>query len=259
MGRRWLLLASAVLIGCGNGAEEPAIADPDAAAGGTDAAVPLEDGGALAQVDADASIPLAMDGGVFADDFEDGDLKNNWDVLNVCSGCSATIDQGAFLAKTQSLLVQETAFSFLRTTVPGTPSRVRLSFLATFPSVTLTQGTLAIASVDISTSHFFSLFFRDDDINAPAPSLEETSTAGTNRHHLLNLPPAGVPTRIVIDLDIGAGTANVAWGATVALANEPIEKTPAAKDPTIRVGLMYVYGPEDAFEGRFDDVLLEYY
>ena len=33
----------------------------------------------------------------------------------------------------------------------------------------------------------------------------------------------------------------------------------AADDPTIRVGLMYVYGPQDPFEARIDDVLLEYY
>jgi hypothetical protein len=246
------------LAACGDDAEsgDPAVGTaPDAAT--EDVRPTPADGGADAAGDADAA-PPKTDAGVFADDFEDGDLANNWDVLNVCSGCSATIDQGAFLAKTKSILAQDIAFAHLRTTVPGAPSRVRLSFLATFPSVTLTQGTLAIAAVDVSTNHFFSLYFRDDDMSTPAASLEETSLAGTTRHLLANLPPAGTPTRVMIDVDLGAGMANVAWGSTIALANAPIDKTPAA-DPTIRVGLMYVFGPQDAFEGRFDDVLLEYY
>lgn len=262
MARRWLLLAAVALAACGDAEDTPPSADADAAtlieeAGpGTDSS-----GGSDADAKAsDAGAEAAGPGPVFTDDFGDDDLEDDWEVVNVCAGCTAAIDQGSFLAQTKSLVAQETAFAHLRTTVPGTPSRVRLSFFATFPSVTLTQGTIAIATVDVSQNHFFSLYLRDGDTAAPGPVLEETTaTAGTKRHVLANLPPAATKTRIVVDVDLGAGAANVSWDATVALANAPIDKTPPASDPTIRVGLMYVFGPQAPFEVRIDDVLLEYF
>lgn len=267
MAPRWLLLASAglgsALVAC-DGSE-------------SDATEPAPEAGALIEEDASSSpwtdarpdgpepvdaardaAPPAGDGGVFADDFEDGDLADDWEVTNICQGCSGTVDQGAFLAKSKAIDAQESAFAHVRTTVAGAPSRVRLSFDATFPSVTLTKGSLAIATVDVSDNHFFTLYLRDTDTTAAAASLEEQGGTNPRRHLLTSLPPAGTKTRVVIDIDLGSGTAKVSFGGTVALASDPIAKT-TADNPTIRVGLMYVYGPQDPFEGRFDDVLLEYY
>jgi hypothetical protein len=265
MAPRWLLIAAAGLCACSAAPDPPVVSGSDGSLiEDATAPVPIAavDAGADADVDAAsdaAAIPVG--GAVFGDDFEDGDLEDDWDVTNVCIGCSAEIDQGAFLAKTKSIVSQETAFAHLRTTVMGAPSRVRLSFDASFPSVTLTKGSLAIATVDVSASHFFSLYLRDtdmDDMDAPAASLDEQGGPSPKRHLLTGLPPATTKARVVIDIDLGAGTANVSWGGNVVLANEPIGKS-IAEDPTVRVGLIYVYGPQDPFEARFDDVLLEYY
>jgi hypothetical protein len=261
MRRCWLLLAAAALTACGdsaaNGGESPdggaLIEDGSPPDSDVPDVIPTAD----AAADGDAAGP-SPDGEVFADDFEDGELEDDWDVFNVCVGCSATVDQGAFLAKTKSIVAQENAFAQLRTTVMGAPSRIRFSFDATFPSVTLTKGTLAIATVDVSANHFFTLYLRDTDMNTPAASLDEQGGPSPKRHLLTSLPPAGTKTRVVIDIDLGGGTANVSFGGSVALANDPIGKT-IADDPTIRVGLVYVYGPQDPFEARFDDVLLEYF
>jgi hypothetical protein len=259
MRRALLLLAAIALGGCSSDPEE-VVGSPDGAVlieegGAPDAA--SFDGGAGADADADAAPPA--EGVVFTDDFTDGDLDDNhWEVVNVCIGCSLDIDQGALVAKTKSVVTQETAFAHLRTTVNGTPSHVRLSFDATFPSVTLTKGTLAIATVDVSQSHFFSLYLRDPDMDAPVASLDEQGGPSPKRHLLTGLPPANTKTRVVIDIDLGGGTASVAFGSTAVLANDPIGQS-LAEDPTIRVGLMYIYGPQDPFEARFDDVSLEYF
>lgn len=260
MTRAWLLLASVALAACGDDDQDGiGIAAPDAAlieeTSAPDVAVPDGSPPDAADAGADAQSP---EGTVFTDDFEDGEIDDDWDVVNVCVGCSLAIDQGALVAKTKSVVNMETAFAHARTTIMGKPKHVRLSFDATLPSVTLTKGTLAIATIDVSQSHFFSLYLRDTDMDAPAASLDEQGGPSPKRHLLTGLPPANAKTRVVIDVDLDAGTANVAFGSTVVLANDPIGKT-VADDPTIRVGLMYVYGPQDPFESRFDDVKLEYF
>jgi hypothetical protein len=254
MRRAWLLLASAALAACGD-QETVGIEEPDAALIEETPDVAVPDDASPPEAGNDAQSPS---GTVFADDFADDEVDDDWDVVNVCIGCSLAIDQGALLAKTKSVVNMETAFAHLRTTIQGTPSHVRLSFDATFPSVTLMKGTLAIATIDVSQNHFFSLYLRDTDMDAPAASLDEQGGPSPKRHLLTGLPPADTKTRVVIDIDLDAGTANVAFGGAVVLADDPIGKS-LADDPTIRVGLMYVYGPQDPFEGRFDDVKLEYF
>jgi hypothetical protein len=261
MARRWLLIAAVGVAACGDSTADATEAAPDGGSLIEDASLlPENEAGSDASTSNDAGNEAGPSptGEVFADDFADGELDDEWDLVNVCPGCSATIDQGAFLAKTTSVLTQETAYAHVRTTVMGKPSRVRLSFDATFPSMTLTKGTVAIATIDVSDKHFFSLFLRDQDLDAPAASLMEEGGTGTKRHLLTSLPPANTKTRVVIDVDLGGGTASVSFGGVVALASDPVAKT-IALDPTIRVGLIYVYGPQDPFEGRFDDVLLEYF
>lgn len=205
------------------------IAGPDAAlieeTGAPDVAV--KEDASPSDAGVDAPIPA---GTVFSDDFQDGEIDDDWEVVNVCIGCSLAIDQGALVAKTKSVVTQETAFAHVRTTVEGVPSHVRLSFDATFPNVTLTKGTLAIATIDVSQSHFFSLYLRDTDMDAPAASLDEQGGPSPKRHLLTGLPPANTKTRVVIDVDLDAGTANVAFGGTVVLAND----RSASRSPTIR-------------------------
>jgi hypothetical protein len=261
MARRWLLIAAtglaSAVTACSSRLDSGPFFPPDAEVLIEEAGTP-DTGTADADADAGADAGPTPTGEVFADDFEDAELDDDWDVVNVCIGCSATVDQGALLAKTKSVVNMETAFAHVRTTVNGAPTHVRLSFDATFPSVTLTKGTLAIATVDVSQSHFFSLYLRDTDMDAPAASLDEEGGPSPKRHLLTSLPPAGTKTRVVIDIDLGAGTASVSFGDSVVLANDPIGAS-IADDPTIRVGLMYVYGPQDPFEARFDDVSLEYF
>lgn len=259
-----MLLAASIACApaaCGGAEDAPPVAAPPDASDGADAAAPPpEDAGDAADA-ADAPAPLPEAGacpGVFCDDFEDGALADDWDVLNVSPGASAELESGAFVARTPEVAATETAFSHLRTTHAGTPSRVRVSFDARLPVTSLDQGVLAIATVDVAQNHFFTLFLRDGDPDAPGPSLEETTPAGTTRHVLSSPPPENTWTRIVIDIDLGAGSATVSWDATKALDAAPVEKTPAAAAPTIRVGALYVYGPTAAFEGRFDDVLVEH-
>lgn len=263
---------------CGGTDDETQAGD----AGPGEAAV-LDDGGApedAAPADAadagpDSTVPPKPDGGsppcaaiqpkpAFCDDFDDGDLKDDWEVANVSVGSSVSLDTtgyasppASFAARTKAIAAQDAAFAHLRTTVTGTPTRVRLSFTAFFPTTTLTKGMLAIATVDVSTSHFFTLFLRDNDPDAPGPTLEESLPGTTTRHVLGSPPPANAWTRIVVDIDLAAGKASVSWDGTKALDGATIGTAPA-QDPTIRIGALYDYGPQDAFEARFDDVLVEY-
>jgi hypothetical protein len=265
--------------------------DDDEAAPGVDSGVAeaaeLEDGASPADAAApdaadaadaapDVVIPPKPDGGAppcaslqpapaFCDDFDDGDLKDDWQVLNVSVGSSAALDTSAhasapasFAARTKAIVAQEAAFAHLRTTLTGAPARVRMSFTAFFPVTTLSKGSLAIATIDVSQNHFFTLFLRDTDPDAPGPTLEESVPGTTTRHVLGSPPPANTWTRIVVDVDLATGKASVSWDATKALDGATIATTPVAQDPTIRVGALYVYGPQDPFEARFDDVLVEY-
>lgn len=283
MAPRWMVLAAVLGAAACGGTDDDAGPTGDAApaeASADDDGGPAIDAAAPdapAEAAADATVvPPKPDGGsppcasivpkpVFCDDFDDGDLKDDWEVLNVSAGSSATLDTtgyasppASFAAQTKAVVAQDAAFAHVRTTVTGTPSRVRLAFSAYFPRTTLDKGMLAIATVDVSQSHFFTLFLRDGDPDAPGPTLEESVPGTTTRHVLGSPPPANAWTRIVVDLDLAAGKASVTWDATKALDGAAIATTPTAVDPTIRIGALYVYGPQDAFEARFDDVLVEY-
>jgi hypothetical protein len=123
-------------------------------------------------------------------------------------------------------------------------------------TTTFTKGALAIATLDVSQNHFFTLFLRDRDANAPTATLEEVGPNTTTRHVLSKLPASNVWTRVTIDIDLAGSKATVLFGADKVLDGAAIMTAPS-KDPTIRLGAVYIYGPADAFEARFDDVLLE--
>ena len=201
----------------------------------------------------------------FCDDFDDGDLGDDWAVQTVVNGepildtSSATSVPASFAIETAPLSTNESAHVHLRATTDGAPTgHVVLAFEMMIATASFTKGTIAVATLDVSPNHFFTLYLRDGDPDAPGPTLEETDgAAATTRHVLSKLPPAGVWTRATIDIDIAGATASVLWDDDKVLDEAPITAAPAS-DPTIRVGAVYVFGPADPFEARFDDVTLDF-
>lgn len=244
-----------------------------------DDAEPGDDGGA-ADTAPDTTVDGAKDGSnpaqgycarltpkpKFCDDFDDGDLTNNWDQVTVINGnseidldpLSYTSPPASFAVGSRTLIgVNELGHASLRSTVVGSVSHPKLSFSAFYPIVALTKGVVAIATLDVSNNHFFTLYLRDGDMTSPGPALEESNNGVTTRHPLTKLPPAGVWTRIIIDLDFVAGVANVSFGADKALDAEPIAAVPGT-EATIRIGAVYVFSPTDAFSAGYDDVVLDF-
>lgn len=201
----------------------------------------------------------------FCDDFEDGDLENGWTSAAVVLGNVAEVDDTSFTSTPFSfhVVAKSTAAAaannaLVRTTGFGAVQRAKLAFSTFLPSVTFTKGVVAIASLDLAQSpaHLFTLYLRDGDINAPTAILEEYTAGVTTRHLLTGPPPAGVWTRVAIDLDLVAGKATVMFDATKALDAATIAAVPGT-EATVRIGAI-IDGPADAFEARFDDVVVDY-
>lgn len=271
---------AAALASAACGSSEGSGDAPDA--GETDAPAPLPDGeagpdadagGADATDAADAkkdavSPPSGFCGKLvptpkFCDDFDDGDLTDDWDANAVLAGTididdsTSTSQPASFLAKTTALTMVGTgANASIRKTIFGTVTHAKLSFMALLPVVTFSQGIVAIATLDVSTSHYFTLNLRDQDA-VPAASLEEFVGGTLTRHVLTKLPPAGTWTRVTIDLDLTAGKANLSFDAEKALDAEPIMAVPGT-EATVRLGAVYMEGPVDAFTAHFDDVVLDF-
>jgi len=258
---------------CGGSTAEPRAADaaPDA---GDDGEVVDEDAGR--PIPAEAGTDAKADAAAksfcatrspkpkFCDDFDDGDLDDDWDVLTVVNGdadldpFSATSAPASFAVATLPVTSMQSAHVHLRTTVTGTATgHVVLAFDMMLASTTFTRGVVAVARLDVSSDHFFTLYLRDGDLDAPAATLEEISPGGTTRHLLSTLPPANEWTHVTIDVALDAAKATVLWGTNKALDQAPIAAG-TAKDPTIRLGAVYIYGPAASVEARFDDVTLDF-
>jgi hypothetical protein len=278
-----LLIAAAFLecgislAACGGSAETP---DPpkDAASDAGDAGIdspssPEEDAGpspadggrdAAREASAGSFCATRTPQPKFCDDFDDGELEGDWDSTTILNGepaldtSVATSLPASLVVGTLPLVDGESAHAHLRTTATGAPTgHVVLSFELMLATATYTKGVVAIATLDVSSNHFFTLYLRDGDADSPAATLEEIAPASTTRHVLTKLPPANVWTRATIDIDLANAKASVLWGAEKALDQAPIAAG-AAEDPTVRIGAVYVYGPADAFEARFDDVTLDF-
>lgn len=200
----------------------------------------------------------------FCDDFDDGVLADDWTALTAVNGeadldpTTSTSAPASFVLGTAPIGTDESAHVHLRTTAAGTPNgHVVLSFDVLLEAVTFTQGVVAIATLDVAANHFFTLYLRDGDADAPAATLEETAPGRTTRHVLSTLPTPGTWTRATLDVDLAAATATVRWNTVVALDGAPIVDVPA-KDPTIRIGAVYVYGPAASFGAHFDNVTLDF-
>ncbi|MBX3191014.1 MAG: hypothetical protein KF819_28720 [Labilithrix sp.] len=200
----------------------------------------------------------------FCDDFDDGNLIDDWDIPTMVMGKSSMeLDDATFTSPPYAFTVAarelttngDIANVHLRRTVLGAVGHVTLSFSALYPSLTLTKGAIAIATLDVSSSRFFTLYLRDPDTGGP--TLEEINGGMMTKHVLTMLPPAAAWTRITIDLDLAGGAASVSYDAAKALDAEPITAA-AGTEATIRVGAVYVYGPTDAFGATYDDVVLDF-
>ena len=270
-----LSLALQGVLGCGsssNGGETEAGIDAAfEAAPATDGDLPEADAGRdAADARKDVVIPATsycaglVPKPKFCDDFDDGDLTADWDQSTVLAPSVIDLDDALYTSAPLSFFVGakvvaqgSSGNASLRKTVLGNVSHVSLAFSARYTTTTIATGLVAIATLDVSLNHYFTLYLRDGDAVAPAAVLEEQAAGVMTRHVLKKLPPAATWTRVVIDLDLVAGRANVSFGAQKALDAEPITAL-VGTEATIRVGAVYVYGPTDPFEARIDDVVLDF-
>ena len=266
-------LACAACGSSGGSSEDPNGPDgeADAAQATQDGAIPDLDAGPDTGADAKKDGPPLPTGYCaklvpspkFCDDFDDGELMGLWTANAVQSGTidldesNATSAPGSFLAQTKALTVGSASAGLRKTILPTVAvSRATLSFSAFLPVVNLTKGSVAIATLDVSTNHYFTLNLRDKDA-VPAASLEEFVGGSMTRHVLTKLPPAGVWTRVTIDVNLTTGKAVVSFDAVKALDAEPIMAVPGS-EATVRIGALYIEGPADAFKANFDDVVVDF-
>ena len=199
----------------------------------------------------------------FCDDFDDGDLTNDWTQSAVAPGALFQLDTSSFTSAPASfhLIANATSMAaannvLLRTTMFGVVKHAKLAFSVLLPSLTFTKGTIAIAQFYVNLDDVYTLYLRGPDDAANIPMLEAYVGGVTTRHMLTTLPPVGVWTRVALDLDLAGGKANVSFGADKALVAAPISVL-TGTEATVRLGAI-IDGPADAFEARFDDVIVDY-
>jgi hypothetical protein len=265
----------ACLTACGSAGEsgDPPAEGPDAAPlpePDQDGSLPDGDGGTDA---ADASDAVVNPGGRFCtklapvprfcDDFDDGDLTNDWTQSAVAPGALFQLDTSSSTSAPASfhLIAKATSVAasnnvLLRTTMLGVVKHGKLSFSVFLPSLTFTKGTIAIAQFYVNLDDVYTLYLLGPDDASNIPMLEAFVGGVTTRHMLTTLPPVGMWTRVAIDLDLAGGKASVSFGADKALDAAPISVL-TGTEATVRLGAI-IDGPADAFEARFDDVTLDY-
>mgnify|MGYP001192679049 CR=1 FL=1 len=199
----------------------------------------------------------------FCDDFDDGVLANGWDQLTVLTGSSAELDTSvrrsapsAFVALTRAAGANDAAHVHMRKALAGTPTVARMEMSLHMSDTAPQTGAVAVATLDMATNHLFTLYLRDDDPTTPAPALVEIAGAARSRIVLPRVPPPGTWTRVAIEIDLGAAKARVRYDGALVVEGD-ISATPAALDPTFRVGV-YAFGPLPALVTRFDDVVFDF-
>jgi hypothetical protein len=277
----WLVPSAACVVcvaslaACGSSANSSdsqareADAGPDAAPA-VDATAPSEDAGTDAsEAGRDAApgpgryctklVPVPR----FCDDFDDGDLTNDWTQFASPAGAVFELDTSKSTSAPASfhVIAKATAAAasnnaLLRLTLLGAVSHGKLAFDVLLPSVTFDKGAIAIARFHINLDDAYTLYLRGPDYAANVPMLEEYVGGMVTTHMLTKLPAAGAWTRVAIDLDLAGGKASVSFGADKALDAVAIG-VQAGTEATVRLGAI-VDGPADAFEARFDDVVLDF-
>ena len=196
----------------------------------------------------------------FCDDFEDGDLENDWTVATAVPANRAVelnkATRYALYAATESVGQDVPTSANLRKTVAGAFTRASLSFAIRMPTTDVGKGALAVATLDVAASHFFTLHLRDTNLAVPGPALEESRASGSRRLPLSATLPADRWTRVAIDLDLVAGRADVRFDGVTVLSAAEIAAEPAT-EANVRVGAVYVVGEAPKIEVLVDDVLLE--
>ena len=247
------------------GADAPPDTTPAA-----DAAVP--DGADAASDAADAAPDVVVPGHFcaglvpaprFCDDFDDGNLTNDWTSFAAQPGSVFELDTATSTSAPASFHVvamEEMAAAannvLLRTTILGAVSHGRLAFSTLLPSVTFTKGAIAIARFHVTLSDSYTLFLRGPDAAGNIATLEENVGGVITEHMLTSLPPIGVWTRVTLDLDLAGGKVSVSFGAQKAL--DAVAITPiAGTEATVRIGAV-IDGPCDTFEAHFDDVVVDF-
>jgi hypothetical protein len=279
-------LGLALVTGCGGSASDDPAAPDGAAPSSDDGAAPADDAGpdhappAPGDAGSDAAKDAGPDGAAdagpafcstlvpkpkFCDDFDDGDLTDDWDQEVTLPGVSAiALDAADHTSGTGSLrgLVNavpngEGGFASLRTTVPGTPTHLVFSYAVRPKQTAIATGAVSIGGIDLTLDRVLTLYLRDEDPAGAKPSVKEISGGSLVYHPIPKVPAADVWTRITFDVDAAAGTLTLLYDAetildAVAIAPGPIE------DPTPRIGATYVFGPTDPFEIHVDDVVLDF-
>jgi hypothetical protein len=199
----------------------------------------------------------------FCDDFDDGNLTNDWTSFAAQPGSVFELDTATSTSAPASFHVvamEEMAAAannvLLRTTILGKVSHGKLSFSTLLPSVTFTKGAIAIARFHVTLTDSYTLFLRGSDAAGNIATLEESVGGVITEHMLTSLPPIGVWTRVMLDLDLAGGKVSLTFGAQKAL--DAVAITPiAGTEATVRIGAV-IDGPCDTFEAHFDDVVVDF-
>ncbi len=273
---------AAVVAGCGSSSDTA----PGAGDGGDEDAAPIgpEDGGSPV----DAGKPTADAGGdakpnfvdagasycatlvtkpAFCEDFDHASALADWDAVVAVAPGTASLSGAEYTSGPASVLIATStaaagAYSsvLVRKTVTlgANVNRARLSFSYFPTSDVAAAGSFGIATLDISSAHLFTLYLRDPSAT-PGPALVEAVATDT-RFALTNATlPLNQWTRIVLDVDVMNGKANVTFGAIKVLTDAAISNG-TSKEPTIRVGSLAqgpVMGTLPASNAYVDDVTLE--
>lgn len=264
------LFSGAFASGCGSSASADSTSDGSAEAEGS----PLEGGN---DAGVDTGTDAKVEGGAprfcatlvpaprFCDDFEDGDLENDWDVATKFGTSEGSLDTTRARLSAASFHVAAPALAtnmdfgnvHLRRTLISPAPHLTLSFWAFYPKVTIDKGLLAIATVNVTLTHQFVIYLRDDDATTPGPAFQEIANSITTRHGLTKLPTAGAWTHVELSLDLDLGTATLSFDGDKALDAIPITAE-TTSEATIRLGAVFATGPSDAFEANYDDVVLDF-
>jgi len=199
----------------------------------------------------------------FCDDFDDGDLTNDWTASAAAAGSVFELDTATSTsapASFHAIAMPEMAAApnnvLLRTTMFGAVNHGKLSFSTLLPTVTFTQGAIAIARFHITLDDSYTLYLRGPDAAGNIPTLEENVGGTITEHMLTALPPVGAWTRVTVDLDLAGGKASVSFDAVKALDAATITVV-AGSEATVRIGAI-VDGPNDKVEAHFDDVIVDF-
>lgn len=199
----------------------------------------------------------------FCDDFDDGDLTNDWTQFAAQPGSVFELDTTTSTSAPASfhlVAMAEMAAApnnvLLRTTMLGAVNHGKVAFSTLLPSNTFTKGAIAIARFHITLDDSYTLFLRGPDAAGNIATLEENVGGVITEHMLTTLPPVGVWTRVMLDLDLANGKASLSFGAQKALDAVAITPT-AGTEATVRIGAI-IDGPSDKFEAHFDDVIVDF-